>query len=88
MAQGLRQGSVLAPLLFNIFFAAVMNVAYTRFKVDKENMDALVHLGKKAGVEGRGKQLHDSQSRRRHLGACCTLTMLESSPNPPSSRGR
>ena len=36
---------MLAPLLFNIFFAAVViNVAYKRFKVDKDKMDALVHL--------------------------------------------
>ena len=32
--QGLHQGRVLAPLLINIF-AAVMNVARTRFKADK-----------------------------------------------------
>ena len=40
--QGLRQGCVLAPLLFDILFASVMNVAYTHFKADKDIMDALV----------------------------------------------
>ena len=45
--QGPCQGCVLAPHLFNIFFAAVMNVAYTRFKVDNDITNALVHLRKK-----------------------------------------
>ena len=40
------------PLLFNIFFAAVINVASTRFKADKDIMDALVHLGKKKRAGG------------------------------------
>ena len=43
---------MLAPLLFNIFFAAVINVAYKHFKVDKDNMDALVHLRDKPPLWG------------------------------------
>ena len=49
----LHQGCVLAPLLFNIFFAAVINLAYTLFKADKDIMDALVHLRKKKGAGER-----------------------------------
>ena len=50
--QGLRLGCVLAPLLFNIFFAAAINVASTRFEADKYTMDVLVHLRKKNRAEG------------------------------------
>ena len=45
------------PLLFNIFFAAVTYVVSTRFEADKGIMDALVHLRKKKGAEGRGEAL-------------------------------
>ena len=83
--QGLRQGCVLASLLFNIFFAAVINVASTRFKADKGIMDALVYLGKKGGTGGFGKQLPESQSSRRRFGACFTLTMPGSSRDHPRS---
>ena len=46
---------MLAPLLFDIFFAAVINLASTRFKADKGITDALVHLRKKRGEGGRGE---------------------------------
>ena len=52
--QGLCQGYVLVPLLSNIFFAAVINVASTRFNADKGIMDALVHLRKKKRRVGAG----------------------------------
>ena len=48
-----RDGSLWnRALLFNIFFAAVINVTYTRYKADKNIMDALVHLKKKKGARG------------------------------------
>ena len=54
--QGLREGWVLALLLFNILFVAVIYVAYnTRFKAEKDTTDALVHLGRKRGRGGQGE---------------------------------
>ena len=44
-----------APPVQHIF-AAVINVASTRFKADKDIMDALVHLRKKRGAGVRGGQ--------------------------------
>ena len=84
--QGLRQRCVLAPPLFNIFFAAVVNVASTRFKADKGIMDALVHLRKKRGAGARGEATAgESQSSRSRFGVCFTLTMPGSSRDHPSS---
>ena len=53
--QGRRQGYVFAPFLFNIFFGALIHVAYTRFEADEDIMDALVGLRKKTGAGERGR---------------------------------
>ena len=42
--QRLRQGCVLPPLLFNIFFAAVLNVVLQRFSEEPAILAELVHL--------------------------------------------
>ena len=54
--QGLPQGCVLAPFQFNIFFAAVIQAASTRFKADKGIMDALFATPEEEkGAGGRGE---------------------------------
>ena len=46
MVQGLRQGFVLSPLLFNILFAAVLLVVLQRFSEDTAILAELMHLKK------------------------------------------
>ena len=44
VGQGLRQGCVLSPLLFGIFFTAVLTVVLQRFSEDPAILADLVHL--------------------------------------------
>ena len=60
--QGLRQGCMLSSLLFNIFFAAVVNVVLQRFSKDLAILAELVHL-KEPSMSMRPKPAMDYVDR-------------------------
>ena len=73
--QRLRQGCVLAPLLFNIFFKAVPHVAEKRFTADAVIMNSMVQLLRKQEKEGKkeGRARAGRVDRQRKEEAAQTL---------------
>ena len=65
VGQGLRQRCVLAPLLFNMFFTAVLRVAEKRFLADAAITDNMVQLQRKEEGEKKGNSRTGKVDGRR-----------------------
>ena len=86
VGQGIRQGCVLAPVLFNKFFTAVWREAENRHLADAAITDNMVQLrrmekGEKKGTSRTGNndgRRGKKGKRCRDRGVCCTRTMQAS----------
>ena len=65
VGQGLRQGCMLAPVTFNMFFTAVLRVAEKRFLANAAITDNMVQLQRKKQGEKKGISRTDKVDGRR-----------------------
>ena len=68
VGQGLRQGCMLVPLLFNMFFTAVLRVAEKRFLADAAITDNMVQRQRKEEGENKGTSRTGKVDERRGKG--------------------
>ena len=81
--QELRQGCVLTPLLFNIFFAAVTQAVVVRFSEDPGIVRDLAHLEEDLEENAAGAS---SVCVRRAVWVMLYACLLYTSPSPRDKR--
>ena len=61
VGQGLRPACNLAPLWFNLFFAAMLMVAFGEFENDEDLMEGMAKMKRKV-LEGKGRKPNGGKS--------------------------